>query len=93
VPLKLISPFASPSSSESEEGKRFTKEISEASRFVENIEEMTRPLLERLWRGIFRRRIKVAMGLIATTQELVDIQESNDKKKKKVLVQFKDLLK
>ncbi len=33
------------------------------------------------------------MGLIATTQELVDIQESNDKKKKKVLVQFKDLLK
>ncbi len=55
VPLKVISPLASPSSSECEEGKQFTKEIGETIRCVENIEEMTRPLLERLHRGIFKR--------------------------------------
>jgi hypothetical protein len=47
VPLKLISPLASPSSSKCEEGKKFRKEIGETIRCVENIEEMTRLLLER----------------------------------------------
>jgi hypothetical protein len=42
---------------------------------------------------IFRRQTKVAMGLSATTQEPMDIQESNDKNKEKVLVQFKYSLK
>jgi hypothetical protein len=55
VPLKVISLLASPSSSECEEGKQFTKEIGEAIRCVEYIEGMTRPSLERLWRGIFKR--------------------------------------
>jgi hypothetical protein len=49
------------------------KEIGEVIRRVKNIEEMTRSLLEKLQRGIFKRRIRVAMGIGATTQELVDI--------------------
>ncbi len=43
-----------------------------------NIEEMIRPLLERLCRGIFKRRTKVAMGLNAITQKPMEIQESNN---------------
>jgi hypothetical protein len=42
---------------------------------------MTRLLLERLRRGIFKRRARVAMGLGTTTQEPMDIKESNDKNK------------
>ncbi len=55
MPLKLISPLASPLSLKCEEGKLFTKEISEIISCVDNIEETTRPLLERRHRRIFKR--------------------------------------
>jgi hypothetical protein len=82
VLLKVISPLASPSSLECEEGKRFMEEINEIVRCAYDIKEMTKPLLERLWKGIFKRLIKMATGFGATTQAPMEIQESNNKNEK-----------
>jgi len=73
--------LASPSSLECEERKWFTEEINEVVRCAKNIEEMIRPLVERLCRGIFKKRTKVAMWLDAITKkpmEIQEIQESNN---------------
>jgi hypothetical protein len=69
----MISPLASPSSSKCEEGKQFMEEISEAIKCAKDIEEMTIPLLKRLWKRIFRRRAKVATKRSVTTQKLMEI--------------------
>jgi hypothetical protein len=45
------------------------KEIGEAIICVKHINESARPLLERLWRGIFRRRMRMVIGHGATTHE------------------------
>ncbi len=71
--LKMISPLASPSSSKCQEGKQFMEEISEAIKCVKDIEEMTRPLLKKLWKGIFRRRARVATKPSVTTQKPMEI--------------------
>ncbi len=67
VPLKTISPLASSSSSKCEKGKWFMEEINEVVSCVEDVEEMTRLLLEKLWSGIFRRQARVATKLGVTT--------------------------
>jgi hypothetical protein len=46
--MKVISPLASPSSLKCEERKRFTENINEIVRCVDDIEKMTKALLERL---------------------------------------------
>lgn len=76
------SPLTSPSSLECEEGKWLMEEINETIRCADDIEETTKSLLERLWRGNFKRPIRVVMRFGATTQELVEIQESNNKNEK-----------
>jgi len=63
------SPLASPLSSKCEEGKKLMKEISEVVKYVKDIEELARPMLERSWRGILKRRTKIVMGHGATTHE------------------------
>jgi hypothetical protein len=79
VLLKVISPLASPSSLKCEEGKRFMEEINEIVRCANDIEETTKPLLERLRKGIFKRPIRVAMGFGIITQKPMEIQKSNNK--------------
>ncbi len=49
------------------------EEISEAIKCVKDIEEMTRPLLKKLWKGIFRRRARVATKPSVTTQKPMEI--------------------
>lgn len=60
------------------------KEIGEIVRCAKEIEEMIRPPLKRLQRGIFKRHAKVAMGPSLTTYEPVKIQGSSDKDKEGV---------
>lgn len=79
VLLKVNSPLASPSSLECEEGKRFMEEINEIVRCANDIEETTKPILERLWKGNFKRPIRVVTRFGATTQKPVEIQEFNNK--------------
>jgi len=67
--LKAISPLASPLSLECEEGKQFMKKIGEVVRCVKDIKELTRPLLERPLRGIFKRKMRIVTGHGATTHE------------------------
>jgi hypothetical protein len=67
APLKAISPLASPSSLECEEGKQFMQDIGVVVRCVEDIKESTRLMLERLQRGIFIKRPRMTMGLGAIT--------------------------
>jgi hypothetical protein len=57
------------------------EEVGETIRCVDDIEEMIIPLLERLQRGISRRRTRVATGLGVTTQEPLKIHESTDENK------------
>jgi hypothetical protein len=57
------------------------QEIGEVIRCADNIEEMTRPLLERLQRGVFRRQALMEPRTI--TQELVETPKSNDKNEEK----------
>ncbi len=57
------------------------EEISEAIRCAEDIEEMTKPLLEGLRGGIFRRRARMTMGPSVRTQKLMENHDSNDKNK------------
>jgi hypothetical protein len=47
-------------------------------------------MLERLKRGIFSEKMRVAMGLGATMQEHEEIQDSSDKNDKKSIVQNND---
>jgi hypothetical protein len=77
VPLKGISPLASPLSFKCEEEKLFTKEISEAVKCAKDIEETIRPLLERLRNIIFKRQEKGGIGINARTHKLVDIYNCN----------------
>jgi hypothetical protein len=49
------------------------KEIGEIVRCAKEIEEMIRPPIKRLQRGIFKRHAKVAMGPSVTTYEPVKI--------------------
>jgi hypothetical protein len=65
--LKAISPLASPLSLECEEGKQFMEDIGVAIRCVKDIKELTRLMLERLWRGIFTKKPIMATRLGATT--------------------------
>jgi hypothetical protein len=51
------------------------QEIGEVIRCAKDIEEMTRPLLERLQRGLFKCRTMMELGTII--QELVEIPKSN----------------
>jgi hypothetical protein len=46
-----------------------------------SIEEMIRPLLERLQSEIFKRQARVAMGPGATPHEPMEIQDSNEENK------------
>jgi hypothetical protein len=45
------------------------KEIGEVVRCVKDIKEPTRPLLERLLRGIFKRKMRIVIGHGTTTHE------------------------
>ncbi len=69
VPLKTISPLTSLLSFKCEDGKWFTEKINEVVR----CEKMIKPLLERLQSEIFRRQMKVVIGLGATMHELMEI--------------------
>ncbi len=76
APLKAISPLASPSSLECEEGKQFMQDIGVVVRCVEDIKESTRLMLQR---GIFIKRPRMTMGLGAITLEPVEIHDSSNK--------------
>ncbi len=58
------------------------EEINEAVRCVEDIEDMTRPLLERLWNKIFRKQAKVVMGLGVITHEQIEIYNCSEEDEK-----------
>jgi hypothetical protein len=49
------------------------EEINEAIRCAKNIKEMIKPLLKRLWKGIFRRQARVAMKANVITQKPMEI--------------------
>ncbi len=48
-------------------------------RCADKIEETTKPLLERLWKGIFKKPIRAAMGFGIITRKPMEIQKSNNK--------------
>ncbi len=78
--LKAISLLAWPLSFECEEGYKMSIEgINIVVWFVEEIEKLTRVVLEKLQRGIFSRQLKAIKGYGVTTQNLVEIQDSSYK--------------
>ncbi len=53
-------------------------------RCAKDIEEMIRPMLERLRSKVFRKQMRMAMGHGATMHELMEIQDSSEENKKNV---------
>ncbi len=53
---------------------------------------MIRPLLKRLWRGIFTRHARMAMKPSVITQKPMEIQESNDKNEEEGVGAIKKLI-
>jgi hypothetical protein len=76
--LVTISPKQSPSSLECEEGTRFEVGISALVWCIDKIQALVRHVLERLKRGIFNKRVKLAIGPSATMQKLVEILDFDD---------------
>jgi hypothetical protein len=65
------------------------KEISETIICANDLEETTRPLLERLQKEVFKRKVRMATRLGAIMNELVEIQDSNNENKESVGVVHK----
>jgi hypothetical protein len=48
------------------------KEIGEVVKYVKDIEELARPLLERSWKGTLKRRTRIVTGHGATHEHYGD---------------------
>ncbi len=82
VPLVVISPLESPSSSKCEKGRRFEVGIGVVVWCANEIQESIWHVLKRLQRGILNRKVGVAMTPSAKVEELMKILDLNDEKDK-----------
>lgn len=66
--LVVISLLESPSSCEYEEGGRFEARIGVIVQCVDKIQELIQPMLKRLQRSVFSRKVGVVTGPSATME-------------------------